>query len=174
MAMERPGIIQFKGRSQTAVGPDITVGMEAPDFVVIGQDWSERRPVAEERGKVLVLAAVTSLDTSVCDRESRRFNEEAVQLGEDVRIVVISADLPPAQARWCGAAGVDRVTTLSDSVHVDFGTKYGCLMKEVRLLRRAVFVVDRQGQVAYSSYMRAIGEEPLYNEVVEAVRSVLR
>lgn len=172
--MERTGIIKHRGKPQTIVGPDITVGMAAPDFVAVGQDWSEHRLVTEERGKVLVLAAVTSLDTSVCDRETRRFNEEAVKLGEDVRIVVISADLPPAQARWCGSAGVDRVTTLSDSVHVDFGTKYGCLMKEVRLLRRAVFVVDRQGRVVHSSYMREIGDEPVYNDVIEAVRSALR
>jgi thiol peroxidase len=170
---ERFGILQIGGKDVTVVGSDIQVGQRAPDFVAVMQDWSELMPLSETSGKVRVLAAVPSLETDVCDRETRRFNQEAVNLGEDVQIFVVSNDQPYTQKRWCGAAGVDRVTTLSDNVHVDFGTKYGCLIKERRILRRAVFVVDREDKVIYVDYMSALGEEPKYEEVLAAVREVL-
>ncbi len=173
MPEERFGLIKVNGVDQTVVGPDIRPGSKAPDFAGVAQDWSEVRPLAVSAGKVLVLAAVHSLDTSVCDRETRRFNQEATSLGEDVRIYVLSTDLPFAQKRWCGAAGVDRVQTLSDHLHADFGTRYGCLIKEKRLLRRAVFVVGRDGKVVYADYMRALGDEPAYDQVLAAVRKAL-
>jgi thiol peroxidase len=122
---------------------------------------------------VRVLAAVPSLETSVCDRETRRFNVEAANLSSDVRIFVVSADLPYTQKRWCGAAGVDRVTTLSDHMEAEFGEKYGCLIEERRILSRAVFVVGRNDQVAYSAYMAALGDEPDYEAVLAAVRAAL-
>ena len=127
----------------------------------------------ETSGKVRVIAAVPSLDTSVCDRETRRFNEEASSLSKDIVIIVVSMDLPAAQKRWCGAAGVDQVMTVSDVVKADFGKKYGTLMKEVRLLRRAVFVVDKQGIVTYVAYMPANSEEPNYPEVLAAAKKAL-
>lgn len=170
MTEERHGIIQFGGKDQTVVGPDIQVGQVARDFVGTAQDWSQVQALASTGGKVRVLAAVTSLDTSVCDHETRRFNEEAANLGYDVHIFVISMDLPFAQKRWCGAAGVDRVTTLSDHMQADFGQKYSCLMKESRLLRRAVFVVGRDNRIIYADYMPELGEEPNYDEVLEAIR----
>jgi thiol peroxidase len=173
MTNERFGLIKFDGVDQTIIGPDIKAGDKAPDFVAVGQDWSEAHPLQTSAGEVLILAAVPSLDTSVCDLETRRFNKEATQLGPLVHIYVISMDLPFAQKRWCGAAGVDRVTTLSDSVHADFGTRYGCLIKEKRLLRRAVFVIGRDGKVAYADYMAALGNEPRYDNVLAAVKGAL-
>ncbi len=141
--------------------------------MAVAQDWSEVRPISSQKGKVRILAAALSLDTSVCDRETRRFNEEAAGLGEDVLIYILSADLPWTQKRWCGAVGVDRVSTLSDARHVDFGARYGCLIKETRFLRRAVFVVDRDNLVVYSDYMPQLGDEPNYDEVLAAARKAL-
>jgi thiol peroxidase len=173
MAQERTGLIEFEGVDRTIVGPDIQVGEPAPGFVVIANDWSEIQPIQESAGKVRVFAAVLSLETSICDTETRRFNEEATALGDDVEVYVISTDLPFTQSRWCGAAGVERVTTASDMVHTDFGAKYGVLVKDLRFLRRAVFVVDREGTVVYSDYMPVLGQEPDYEAVLAAVREAL-
>jgi thiol peroxidase len=170
---ERFGIIQFGGQDQTVLGSDVVVGQKAPEFAGTAQDWTEVQALASTAGKVRLLAAVPSLDTPVCDRETRRFNQEAASLGEDVRIFVISTDLPFAQERWCGAAGVDRVVTLSDHMQAEFGVRYGCLNKEKRLLRRAVFVVGRDDRVVYTDYMPALGNEPKYAEVLAAVRQAL-
>jgi len=129
--------------------------------------------VAETKGKVRIMAAVPSLETSVCDRETRRFNEEAATLGEDVVIQVISMDLPYTQKRWCGAAGIEQVQVLSDHKMAEFGAKYGVLIKERRIFRRAVFVVDRQDKITYVDYMPELGNEPKYEEVLEAARAAL-
>jgi len=173
MALERFGLIQFGGADQTVVGPDIKPGDSAPDFVAIGQDWAEVRPLKASAGMVIVLAAVLSLDTSVCDRETRRFNTEASSLGPDVQIYVVSTDLPFTQKRSCVAAGIDQVTTLSDHLHADFGSRYGCLIKEMRILRRAVFVIGRDGTVTYADYMPVLGNEPRYDDVLAAVKKAL-
>lgn len=173
MTKERFGLIKFDGVDQTVIGPDLRPGDQAPDFVAIGQDWREMHALKASAGEVIILSSVLSLETSVCDKETRRFNIEATQLGPLVHIYVISMDLPFTQKRWCGAAGVDRVTTLSDSVHADFGTRYGCLIKEMRVLRRAVFVIGRDGKVAYADYMAALGDEPRYDDVLAAVKKSL-
>ncbi|MFZ5821872.1 MAG: thiol peroxidase [Chloroflexota bacterium] len=173
MAIERTGLIQLAGRDATIVGDDIQVGQVAPDFSAHALDWSVVRGLADTQGKVRIIAAVPSLDTEVCDRETRRFNQEAAGLSKDIIIQVISADLPYAQKRWCGAAGVDQVMVLSDHQSAEFGEKYGCLIKERRILRRAVFVVDRQGIVAYAAYMPALGVEPDYSQVLEAAKAAL-
>ena len=173
MAIERFGIIKFKGQDATVVGPDLKPGDAAPEFAVQALDWAPFRGLADTHGKVRIIASVPSLDTEVCDRETRRFNTEAAALGKDIAILVISADLPFAQKRWCGAAGVDQVTVLSDHMSTDFGTRYGCLIKEARILRRAVIVVDRQGKVTYAAYMPALGEEPDYAAVLAAARAAL-
>ena len=171
--LERLGLISVGGEDQTIMGPDLEVGQLAPEFTAIANDWEERNPLQETAGKVRVLAAVPSLETSVCDREKKRFNEEAVGLGEDVNIFVISADLPFTQERWCGANGVDRVETLSDHHHTDFGAKYGCLIKEKRFLRRAVFVIGRDGKLNYVEYLPELGLEPDYDALLKAVREAL-
>lgn len=173
MTIERFGIIKFAGKEQTVIGADIQVGQKAPEFTAQKNDWSLVKALKETRGKVRILAAVPSLDTPVCDRETRRFNEEAAKLGPDVVVLTLSMDLPVAQKRWCGAAGVDQVQTFSDVVKADFGKKYGLLMKEVRILRRAVFVVDKKGKVVYAAYMPTNGDEPRYEEVLAAARKAL-
>lgn len=173
MATERFGLIQVGGRNATVVGDDIRVGQTAPDFSAHALDWSVVRGLADTNGKVRIIAAVPSLDTDTCDRETRRFNQEAASLGDDIIIEVISTDLPYAQKRWCGAAGVDRVMVLSDHHTAEFGEKYGCLIKERRTLRRAVFVIDRQNRITYVAYMPALSVEPNYEEVLEAARAAL-
>jgi thiol peroxidase len=173
MTTERFGIVKFKGQAVTVIGPDLKPGDVAPEFSVQTLEWTPYSGLTNTTGKVRIITAVPSLDTEVCDRETRRFNQEAATLSKDIAILVISTDLPFAQKRWCGAAGVDQVTVLSDHMGVDFGTKYGCLIKEARILRRAVFVVDRVGKINYSAYMPALGEEPNYTEVLEAAQAAL-
>jgi thiol peroxidase len=173
MTTERNGLIEVGGKNATVIGDDIEVGQTAPDFTVHALDWSIVRGLADTKGKVRIIAAVPSLDTGTCDRETRRFNQEAANLDEDIVIIVISTDLPYAQKRWCGAAGVDQVMVLSDHQTAEFGEKYGCLIKERRILRRAVFVVDRQDKVRYAAYMPVLGVEPDYEKVLEAARAAL-
>jgi thioredoxin-dependent peroxiredoxin len=174
MTQERFGLIKFAGNDVTVIGEDITVGEKAPEFTVVKNDWSVVKGLKDSKRKVRIISAVLSLETGVCDRETRRFNEEASKLGKNIAILVISADLPFTQKRWCGAAGVDQVTTYSDSLKADFGKKYGCLIKESRVLRRAVFVVDKKRIVRYAAYMPALGDEPNYEEVLAAARDALK
>lgn len=173
MATERFGIIKVGGREATVVGDDVMVGQDAPEFTVHATDWSLVRGIADTKGKVRIIAAVPSLDTEVCDRETRRFNQEAAALDKNIVIQTISTDMPYAQKRWCGAAGVDQVMTLSDHQNAEFGEKYGVLIKERRILRRAVFVVGRDDKIAYAAYMPVLGEEPNYAEVIEAAKKAL-
>jgi thioredoxin-dependent peroxiredoxin len=173
MTIERTGLIQVGGKDATVIGDDIKVGQTAPDFTVHALDWSVVKGLADTAGKVRIIAAVPSLDTDTCDRETRRFNQEASGLSKDIVIEVISTDLPYAQKRWCGAAGVDQLKVLSDHMTAEFGEKYGCLIKERRTLRRAVFVVNRQDRVTYAAYMPALGIEPNYEEVLAAARAAL-
>jgi thiol peroxidase len=173
MTLERFGIIKFKGNEVTILGADLKPGDIAPEFLVQNREWLPFHGLADTQGKVRIISAVVSLDTEVCDRETRRFNQEAAALGKDIAILVISNDLPYAQNRWCGAAGVDQVTVLSDHMSVDFGLKYAVLIKEARVLRRAVFVVDRTGKITYVAYMPALGEEPNYAEVLNAAKAAL-
>jgi thiol peroxidase len=173
MPTERNDFFKLGDKFATVVGDDVKVGDPAPEFTVAAQDWTRVNPLEESKGKVVILSAVPSLDTDVCDRETRRFNEEASKLSDDIVIYTISADLPYAQKRWCGAAGIDKVRVVSDSVDVDFGVKYGALVKERRTLRRAVFVVDRTGKLTYVAYMQHNGLEPNYDEVIEAAKKAL-
>jgi thioredoxin-dependent peroxiredoxin len=171
MVAERKGIIKYSGMEQTVVGEDIQVGQKAPNFTIQKNDWTISKGMKETRRKVRIILSVPSLDTGVCDRETRRFNEEAAKLGRGIAVLVVSMDLPAAQKRWCGAAGVENVITVSDTIKADFGKKYGTLMKEVRLLRRAVFIVNKKGIVTYVAYMPANGDEPNYEEVLAAARA---
>lgn len=169
---ERTGIITMKGNPLTLVGKQPKVGEHAPDFEVLDNDLSPVR-LSSFLGKVCVIASVPSLDTPICDMETRRFNEEAGILGPDVAILTISMDLPFAQKRWCGAAGVDKVTTLSDHLSASFGEMYGVLIKELRLLARAVFVVDGAGVVQYVQIVKEVTDEPDYDDVLEALKKLL-
>jgi thiol peroxidase len=173
MTTKRKGLIQVGGKDATVIGDDIKVGKKAPNFTAFKTDWTPIKVLKETKGKVRIITALPSLDTDVCDRETRRFNEEAAALGQDIVIFAISTDLPYAQKRWCGAAGVERVLAVSDSYKADFGKKYACLIEERRILRRAVFVVDRQGIVTYVAYMPALPTEPKYDEVLAAAKQAL-
>jgi thiol peroxidase len=169
---ERPGLITIKGNPLTLVGNEVRVGGTAPDFTVLDNDL-EPIDLSSYAGKVKIISVVPSLDTPVCDAQTRRFNVEAGNLGEDVVILTISMDLPFAQKRWCGAAGVDKVHTLSDYRDASFGKAYGMLIKELRLLARGVFVIDRSGVVRYSQLVKEVTEEPDYTEVLNAVKKLM-
>jgi thiol peroxidase len=169
---ERPGIITIHGNELTLVGNEVKDGDQAPEFTVIDNELAEVN-LSSYKGKVCIITAVPSLDTPVCDMETRRFNSEAGELGDDVVVLTISMDLPFAQKRWCGAAGVDRVQTLSDHRDASFGRAYGVLIKELRLLARAVFVVDRQGTVRYQELVKEVTDEPDYEAVLGAVKDLV-
>ena len=169
---EHDGIVTMKGNPITLMGTELQVGDKAPDFVAIDNDLN---PVSFDsfRGKVCIVSSVPSLDTPVCDMETRRFNDEAGRLDDNVEILTISMDLPFAQKRWCGAAGVDRVQTLSDHRDAAFGQAYGVLIKGLRLLARAVFVVDKEGTIRYRELVKEIASEPDYDSVLTAVKELV-
>jgi thiol peroxidase len=169
---ERAGVVTMRGNPLTLMGKELQQGDAAPDVELLDNDLSPVR-LSSFQGKVCVVSSVPSLDTPVCDMETRRFNEEAGGLGEDVVIVTVSMDLPFAQKRWCGAAGVDRVVTLSDHREGSFGLEYGVLIKELRLLARCVFVLDREGVVQYIQTVKEIAEEPDYKAVLDAVKTLV-
>jgi thiol peroxidase len=173
MVAERKGLIKFAGMDQTVVGEDIQVGQKAPNFTIQKNDWTISKGLKETKRKVRIILSNPSLDTPICDRETRRFSEEVGKMGKGVAVLVVSMDLPVAQKRWCGAAGIENIVTVSDTIKADFGKKYGTLMKEVRLLRRAVFVVNKKGIVTYAAYMAANGDEPNYEEVIAAAKAAL-
>jgi len=169
---DRPGAVTMRGTPLTLMGNEVKAGDKAPTFTALDTSLA---PAGLEAfaGKVIVITSVPSLDTPVCDMETRRFNEEAGKLGEGVQVLTLSMDLPFAQKRWCGDAGVKTVKTLSDHKDASFGLAYGVLIKELRLLARAVFVIDRAGVVKYVQLVREIGNEPDYDEVLAAVKGIL-
>jgi thiol peroxidase len=169
---ERSAAVTMGGKPLTLTGNELKVGDSAPDVEVIGNDLGPVK-LSTYKGKVCVISVVPSLDTSVCDMQTRKFNEAAGNLGDNVVILTISMDLPFAQARWCGAAGVDQVVTLSDYRDSAFGEAYGVLIKDVRLLARSIFVVDPGGTVQYIQLVKEIAEEPNYEEVLEAVKNLV-
>ena len=168
---ERKDVVTFKGSPVTLVGAMPAVGDSAPNFIALSTAL-EQVEFNAYRGKPVVLVSVPSLDTSVCDTEVRRFNQEAAGLSKEVRIVTVSMDLPFAQKRWCGAHGINRVETLSDHRDAAFGRAYGVLIKELRLLARAVFVVDRSHRICYVQLVKEISKEPDYGAVLKAIAAV--
>jgi thiol peroxidase len=166
---ETKNTIKFKGNPLKLAGSQPSIGEKAPDFEVLTNDLSPFK-LSEHQGKAYVICSVPSLDTSVCDTEVRKFNEQAASLGEDVAVLVISMDLPFAQKRWCGAAGVKNVQTLSDHNQANFGNTYGVLIKELRLLARAVFVVDKKGVIRYIEVVDELSNEPDYQAALKAVK----
>ena len=169
---ERTGIITIHGNPLTLVGEEIKVGQTAPDCELLDNDLNPVK-LSQWRGKVVVLTSVPSLDTPVCDLETRRFNDEAASFGSDVEMVTVSMDLPFAQKRWCGAAGVQRLKTLSDHRQAAFGQAFGVLIKELRLLARAVFILDRQGVVQYTQLVQEVTNEPDYEAVIQALQKIV-
>lgn len=169
---ERTGIITFKGNPMTLLGPELTVGDKAPDFQVVDTTLTKVN-LASFGGKIRVISAVPSLDTPVCDTETRRFNQEAASLPENVVVLTMSMDLPFAQKRWCGAAGIDRVITLSDYQDRSFGLAYGVLIKELKLLARCIFVVDANDTIRYIQQVPEVTQEPDYAAVLAAVTALM-
>jgi len=168
---ERKGAVTLRGNPLTAVGEELHVGAKAPDFQLVGNDMKPVR-LADTAGKVRILCSVPSLDTPVCDMETRRFNEEAAKL-PGVEVLVVSMDLPYAQKRWCGAAGVTHVRTLSDYQEHSFGPAYGVLIRETQLESRAVFVLDKDDTLRHVEYVKEIAEQPNYDAALAEAKRIL-
>lgn len=171
MSQERKNIVTFKGNPATLLGPDIKAGDQAPDYYVVD---NALQPVtlASNLGKVQLITVVPSIDTPVCDTMTRKFNEKAAQLPEGVIVLTISLDLPFAQKRWCGNAGIEKVKTLSDYQERSFGLNYGLLLKELKLLARAVYVINKEGKVVYREIVKEVTAEPDYDAALAAAIKV--
>lgn len=163
--------VTMKGNPVTLIGNDVQVGQSAPDCTLIANDLSEFT-LSSLKGKKVILSVVPSLDTAVCDLQTKRFNKEAANLGDDVAVVTVSMDLPFAQARWCGATDSTQIQTLSDYRNAAFGEAYGVLIKDLRLLTRAIFVVDAEGVLQYKQIVSEITSEPNYDEVLDALKKI--
>jgi len=169
---ERNDIITFQGNPLTLVGNQIKAGDKLPDSQLVSNDLQPVQ-LSSLKGKVCVISCVPSLDTPVCDLQTKRFNEEAIKLGDNVAVITISMDLPFAQQRWCGQSNVENIITLSDYKTADFAQATGLLIKELRLLARAVFVVDTQAVISYVQIVEEVTDQPNYNDVLEAVKKLL-
>lgn len=160
--------VTFKGKPVTLVGNEVNVGDSAPNFTVLANDLSEVS-LDDFKGHIKLISVVPSIDTGVCDAQTRRFNEEAAQLS-NVKVLTISCDLPFAQSRWCAAQGLDNVLVLSDHRDLSFGEAYGVHMKELRLLARSVFIVDSSDTVVYKEIVSEVGTHPNYEAAIEAAK----
>lgn len=168
---ERKGVVTMKGNPVTFVGDEVKVGQRAPDFKVLAPDLAEAK-LGDFKGAIKLIASVPSLDTPVCDLEIKRFNEEATRIAKDVAILFISMDLPFAQKRFCHTFDIQNVKTFSDHRDADFGIKYGVLIKEMRLLSRAIFIIDRDDVVRYVEYVKENGSQPNYDAALKALRDI--
>jgi len=173
MPTVRNDFFKLGDKFATVIGDDVKVGDRAPEFTSVVTGWGKVNPLEESKGKVIILCAVPSIDTETCDIETRRFNQEASNLSDDIVIYTVSTDFPFAQKRWCGAAGVDKIKLVSDVLEAEFGEKYGLLIKERRFFRRAVFIVGRDGKLIYVDYLPVLGQQPKYEEVIAAAKAAL-
>lgn len=171
MTTDRFGAVMLKGTPQTVRGEQLKVGDKAPNFTLAANDFS---PVTLDNsaGKIRLISVVPSLYTRICDAQTRRFNEEAASLGDNVVILTVSVDFPPSQKQWCGAAGVDRVQTLSDHKDMNFGDAYGTHVVERRWEQRAIFVIDTDDVIRYVEYVPEISQHPDYEAALTAVREL--
>ena len=172
MTQKKTGVITFKGNPMTLLGPELKIGASAPEFKVV-DNGLQPVTLADSQGQVRVITVVPSLDTPVCDTMTRKFNEEAAKLPENVVVYTISLDLPFAQKRWCGNAGIEKVKTLSDYQERSFGLNYGLLIDELKLLARAVLVIDQKGTIAYQEIVKEVTAEPDYTAALAAARALL-
>lgn len=172
MATERQGAVTLKGNPLTLLGAEIKVGDKAPDFTTLAALGS---PVtlADLGDNIKVFNVVLSLDTPICDAQTRRFNEEAASLPDNVKILTVSMDLPFAAKRFCEAAGIENIKTVSDYKDASFGEAFGVLIKEHRLLARAIFVVDKDNTVKYVEYVPEVAEHPNYDDALSAIKGLL-
>ncbi len=167
---ERKNAVKMGGNPVTLLGPELKPGDDAPDAELMDNDLHPFR-LSNYKGKTVILTTVPSLDTPVCDTETRKFNEKAAGLN-NVEVVTVSMDLPFAQKRWCGQANIDRVKTLSDYRAGEMGKKYGTLIKDLNLHARTIFVIDRDGNIQYRQFVPEVTNEPNYDEVIEAVKKI--
>ncbi|MTH52841.1 thiol peroxidase [Bacillus mangrovi] len=161
--------VTFKGNPMTLPGNEVKKGDKAPDFKVLANDLSEVT-LADSKGSVRIISVVPSIDTGVCDQQTRKFNEEAGEI-DNVKVLTVSCDLPFAQKRWCAANGLENVATLSDHRDLSFGEAYGVTMKELRLLARSVFVINSQDEVVYAEYVSEGTDHPDYTAAIEAAKT---
>ena len=173
MTTVRNDFFKLGDKFATIYGDDVQVGDVAPEFTSAVPGWGSVSPLQESKGKVIILCAVPSIDTDTCDTETRRFNLEASKLNDDIVVYTVSTDFPFSQKRWCALAGVDKVKMVSDVLEAEFGIKYGLLIKERRFLRRAVFIVGRDGKLTYVNYLPVLGQEPNYDEVIAEAKQAL-
>lgn len=171
--MERYGIVKFKGNPLTLVGNELGIGDSAPDFVVLDGDLKEIG-LKDFSGKIKIISVTPSLDTPVCDMQARRFNQEAANLPEDVVVLNISMDLPFAISRFCTVAGIDKVKAFSDHRDASFGRAYGVLIKELRLLTRAIFIIDRDNLIRYIEIVPEITDQPDYDRAIKEVKRLIQ
>lgn len=169
MAQERTGIATLGGSPITLIGPELKKGDHAPDFT-IHKDLMTKASLSDYDGKVKLISVVPSLDTDVCDAQTRRFNVEAAKMGDNVVVLTISVDLPFAQSRFCTVAGIDKVVTLTDYHSRSFGEAYGVLIKELQLLQRSIFVLDADNTITYAEYLKEMSDHPNYEAALEALR----
>ena len=165
------GLVTMRGNPLTLVGNEVKRGEMAPEFVVLDNNLTPTK-LSSYRNRLCIISSVPSLDTPICDIETRKFNEEASKLGDRIQILTISMDLPFAQKRWCGAAGANKIQTLSDHRDAQFGIAYGVLIKELRLLARAVFLVDQKGILQYTQLVKEVTNEPNYEEIWSALKKL--
>jgi len=169
---ERHGAVTLNDEPQTVLGDVVEVGQRAPDFRVVGPNRSTRT-LADYAGRPLFISVVPSLDTGICDAQTRRFDQEATALKDRVSFITVSADLPTAQKRWCSEAAAETIEVLSDHLDMNFGDAWGTHIRELRLNQRSVFIVDSQGVVRFAEYVPAIGQHPDYDAALAALHSVL-
>ncbi len=171
MTTEHPGGVTLKGNPLTIIGDKLAVGDKAPDFKLVANDLSTVT-LADSAGKARLISVVPSLDTPVCDAQTRRFNQEAAKFGDNVVILTVSAEHPFNQKRWCGAAGIDKVQVVSDHLDMNFGEAYGTHVKELRLEQRSIFVIDGEGVIRYIEYVPEIVDHPNYEAALTALAEV--
>ncbi len=171
MTKERTGVVTMKGNPVVLLGPSLKVSEQAPEFSAVDRQW-QKVSLRQFRGKVVLISAVPSVDTGVCSLQTKRFNDEAAKLPPDAVVLTISQDLPFALGRFCGAEGIERLQVLSDHVDAEFGLSYGVLIKGMRLLARSVFVVDKDGRIAYIELVPEITEHPNYDAAFAAIKKL--
>lgn len=171
MTNERLGGVTIRGNDLTVLGDPVAVGDKAPDFAVTGQNMG-KVTLADSAGKTRLISVIPSLDTGICDAQTRKFNQLSADFGDNVAVYTVSAEHPFNQKRWCGAAGIENLQVVSDHMDMNFGTSYGLAIKEWRLLQRAIFVIDAEDTVRYAEYVPEIAQHPDYDAALAALNEV--
>ena len=165
--------VSLRESNFTVKGEELQVGAQAPDVTMADGLLTKFKLLGDTAGKTRLISVIPSIDTGICDAQTRRMNETAGQLGDNVVVLTVSADLPMAQSRWCGAAGVDKVKMLSDHTDMAFGQAYGTWVEELRLDQRAIFIVDGNDTLRYAEYVPAIPQHPDYDAALAALKEIV-